>query len=115
MAAEFYFAEIYVVCLILGSVLGSVTQTALCEDTGLDDFLFTENLLFETIARSLVDCGRLCAEDDGCVAFTYITATSGSGSCRGHSGEVTPATAMTTSSRARTFNLASEEGQRGDR
>ena len=115
MAAEFYFVEIYVVCLILGSVLGSVTQSALCEATGLDDFLFTENLQFETIARSLVDCGRLCAEDDSCVAFTYITATSGSGSCRVHSGEVTPASAMTSSGGARTFNLAPEKGQRGDR
>ena len=113
MAATFYCVEIYVVCLILGSVLGTVIESALYEDTGLDDFLFTENLLFETKARSLVDCGRLCAEDDGCVAFTYITVTSGSEWCQGHSGKVASASAMTSSSGARTFNLAPEEGQRG--
>ena len=51
----------------------------------LSDRLFTDNLLLEQSAVSKSYCAALCARTDSCATFTYTTATSQRGVCRGHS------------------------------
>ncbi|KAL8611932.1 hypothetical protein ACOMHN_060371 [Nucella lapillus] len=50
------------------------------------DVLFREDVLGQKPARSLVDCGRMCARDARCLVFTFQPGAQGTpGSCRSHS------------------------------
>ncbi|KAK7490077.1 hypothetical protein BaRGS_00018777 [Batillaria attramentaria] len=56
--------------------------------TGPNDIILTDGVLFDVAARSKIECARLCAETSDCVTFT--SAQSGAAvSCRGHSSSVT--------------------------
>ena len=83
MAAMLYFAAVFVNCLLFAPVIEAATQMSRFPNTGLDNFIFTSNVLFESASRSVLDCGRQCSRDGRCVTFTHVTGSS-SGSCRGH-------------------------------
>ena len=83
VAPMLYFAAVFVNCPFFAPVEGATTQMSLFPNTGLDNFIFTSNVLFESESRSVLDCGRQCFRDERCVTFTNVTRSS-SGSCRGH-------------------------------
>ena len=66
-------------------VESSQTLDILFRATGSNNVIFTDDLLFQTHARSVLDCGRQCASSDCCVTFSFNKWAS-SGTCRGHSG-----------------------------
>ena len=84
MAAMLYFTAVFVNCLLFAPVIEAATHMSPFPNTGLDNFIFTSNVLFESASRSVLDCGRLWSRDGRCVTFTHVTGSS-SGSCRGHS------------------------------
>ena len=84
MAAMLYFAAVFVNCLLFAPVIEAATHMSPFPNTGLDNFIFTSNVLFESASRSVLDCGRQCSRDERCVTFTHVTGSS-SRSCRGHS------------------------------
>ncbi|KAL8570164.1 hypothetical protein ACOMHN_030960 [Nucella lapillus] len=66
-----------------------LTDAAIFQKLPVSDVLFTEDVLWETPARSPVDCGRLCARDAHCRVFTFqpgagAGARSPPGRCRSH-------------------------------
>ena len=71
-------------------------------DSDLNDMVFTDDLIFETAARSKLDCSRQCSSRICCVVFTFTTMTSG-GSCRGHSSAMTSQSDHVTTSKARSY------------
>ena len=83
VAPMLYFAAVFVNCPFFAPVEGATTQMSLFPNTGLDNFIFTSNVLFESTSRSVLDCGRQCSRDARCMTFTNVTGSS-SGSCRGH-------------------------------
>ena len=105
MASKLQFVAVFVICLLFGRIDGSALESFVYQDAELDDFLFTDYLLFDVSVSSLVDCAGRCSGDGGCVAFTHIIGTAGSESCRGHSAEMTSSSAMTSTTLARTFNV----------
>ena len=67
-------------------VESSQTLDILFRATGSNNVIFTDDLLFQTHARSVLDCGRQCASSDCCVTFSF-NKWALSGICRGHSGK----------------------------
>ena len=88
MAAMLYFAAVFVNCLLFAPVVKATTRESLFSNTGLDNVIFTNSVLFESESRSVLDCGRQCFRDARCVTFTHVTGSS-SRSCRGHSDTFT--------------------------
>ena len=84
MAAMLYFAAVFVNCFLFAPVIEASTQMSLFSNTGLDNVIFTSNVLFESTSRSVLDCGRQCSRDERCVTFTHVKGSS-SWDCRGHS------------------------------
>jgi len=78
-------AAVFVSCLLITPVLVKAnSQTLRFFNIGLDNFIFTTSLEFESMSRSVSDCARQCISNTRCVTYTYVTG-SPSGSCRGHS------------------------------
>ena len=81
-------AAVFVNCLLITPAVKANSQTLRFFNIGLDNFIFTSSLEFESKARSVSDCARQCSRDTRCMTFTYVTG-SPSGSCRGHSDTFT--------------------------
>ena len=78
-------AAVFVNCLLITPVpVKANSQTLRFLNIGLDNFIFTSGLEFESKARSVSDCACQCISNTLCVTYTYVTG-SPSGSCRGHS------------------------------
>ncbi|KAK7503555.1 hypothetical protein BaRGS_00005094 [Batillaria attramentaria] len=74
-------------------------ETSLRDHT-LDNTVFSDNLMFETSARSRFDCSLRCLGYVGCVSFTFMTP---SAKCRGHSSVPTSASPNSPSPGAETW------------
>ena len=77
-------AAVFISCLLITAAVKANSQTLRFFNIGLDNFIFTSGLEFESKARSVSDCARQCISNRRCVTYTYVT-ESPSGSCRGHS------------------------------
>ena len=77
-------AAVFISCLLITAAVKANSQTLRFFNIGLDNFIFTSGLEFESKARSVSDCARQCSNDARCVTFTFVSG-SPSGSCRGHS------------------------------
>ncbi|XP_070176519.1 sushi, nidogen and EGF-like domain-containing protein 1 [Littorina saxatilis] len=53
-------------------------------NTGIDNKLFSENVVFESAVTNDMQCARLCSQHDVCQSFTFSSTV-----CRGHSLLVT--------------------------
>lgn len=85
--SEIILILVYSLC-ISHSVMATSVREVTFEDTGYDDFLFNEDIVFETMSRSRLDCGRYCEERGNCVGFTHARNSGSegmSGTCRGYS------------------------------
>ena len=77
-------AAVFVSCLLITPAVKANSQTLRFFNIGLDNFIFTSSLEFESKSRSVSDCARQCISNSRCVTFTYVAGFP-SGSCRGHS------------------------------
>ena len=75
---------VFVNCLLITPAVKASSQTMRFFNIGLNNFIFTSSLEFESKARSVSDCACQCISNTRCVTYTYVTG-SPSGSCRGHS------------------------------
>ena len=102
-------AAVFVNCLLITPVpVKANSQTLQFLNIGLNNFIFTTSLEFESKARSVSDCARQCSSDARCVTFTYVTG-SPSGSCRGHSATFNATSDHSVSAtRAKTFTELSK-------
>ena len=71
----------------------------------LADEVFSEGLLFQTLARSNLDCLWLCSSTQSCLSYTYTTsnATRGRFACRGHTSVMSAQFPSVFAPGARTF------------
>ncbi|KAK7088672.1 hypothetical protein V1264_022566 [Littorina saxatilis] len=76
------------VCLMLLQFTESVQQMLLEKRAAQENYIFLENLLFESQAPSAFGCARFCWKTPACVMFT-VTVTSLGTTCRGHAVVVT--------------------------
>jgi len=84
-------------------------------NVGADDVIFTDDLVFESLAWSDLDCTRQCSSRNGCLASTFIsgpTATS-PGTCRGHPSVVLTSSGAQVTSRneTKTYRWAGASGE----
>ncbi|KAK7088671.1 hypothetical protein V1264_022565 [Littorina saxatilis] len=79
------------VCLMLLQFTESVQQMLLEKRAAQENYIFLENLLFESEAGSAIGCARFCWMSPACVMFT-VTVTSLGTTCRGHAVVMTSAT-----------------------
>ena len=68
----------------------------------LNDMIFIEDLIFDTVVKSKLDCGRQCCSRPCCVTFTFSTMTSGA-TCRGHLSRMTSESAYVNASGAGSY------------
>ena len=114
------FPALLVAVIFPGCIIPAATaaqQSAVYDNIGMDDVIFTNGLIFESPVRSRVDCSRRCSGRDGCVAFTYIKdpAARASGTCRGHFLGLTSWSLKEASAGdARTYQKARASGERHD-
>ncbi|KAK7088649.1 hypothetical protein V1264_022548 [Littorina saxatilis] len=78
------------VCLVLVHIIESVKQMVLKKRAAQENYIFPENLLFESEAGSAIGCARICCKTPACVMFT-VTVTSLGTTCRGHTLVMTSA------------------------
>ena len=57
------------------------------QDLSLSDFIFTDDVLFDTSVRSLLECAQVCSAMEECASFTYHRDSLTS--CRGHTSVMT--------------------------
>jgi hypothetical protein len=67
-----------------------------------NDVILNDVTLLATQVRSKVDCARRCAEQDGCLTFTF---NKGSRSCRGHASQMTPGASVSTEVGSQTYQM----------
>ena len=96
-----------VVLLALGTTADQKTRFR--NHRELADIRFTDNLLFESTARSAIECGKLCSRPLCCTAFTFSGSRSTRGVCRGHSTQMTSGSSGTPAAGSRTFILYGKE------
>lgn len=80
----------FFVCLMLVHIIESVKQMVLEKRAAQENYIFPENLLFESEAGSAIGCARICWKTPACVMFT-VTVTSLGTTCRGHAVVMTSA------------------------
>ena len=95
MAALWLYLSVVIcrLCLLVAAGSQAGVQQSVFRDPGLGDVVpNTDSVLFQTTARSRLDCARRCSgADGGCQSFTHFRGSSGSWSCRGHSVLLTSA------------------------
>ncbi|XP_070180256.1 C4b-binding protein alpha chain-like [Littorina saxatilis] len=70
----------------------------------INDVIFTGDVMFESSARSHLDCSTQCSNHLGCLTFTF-TKGSPRGSCRGHVSPMTSGRPTAPSVESKTFTL----------
>ena len=111
MAALWMYLSVVVcrLCLLVAAGSQAGVQQSVFRDTGLVDVVpNTDSVLFQTTARSRLDCARRCSgAGGGCQSFTHFRGSSGSWSCRGHSVLLTSAgDTATAAAGARTYVMS---------
>ncbi|XP_070178907.1 uncharacterized protein [Littorina saxatilis] len=81
---------ISVVCLMLFQSTESLQQSLLAKKAVPANYIFLDNLLFESEAASAVDCASSCWKRPDCWSFTVSTTSLGT-TCRGHAVWMTSA------------------------
>ena len=108
--------------VVLAFALFPAAVTLVCDkrmiDVGQDDVVFTDGTVFETSARSKLDCARHCLSHDGCQTFTFSRGPCKTcpGTCRGNSATgVTPTSAREpAASAAKTYRRAGNQPASGE-
>ena len=95
-------------------------QTRIFQDTGRDDLLFEDDVVFNSTSRSRLDCARLCTGSPLCVSFTFVGGSSVSTSCCGYSTAINSTRSdVTAAIGAKTFTEAAttgnDEGEREEK
>ncbi|KAK7111712.1 hypothetical protein V1264_011300 [Littorina saxatilis] len=77
-------------CMTLFQSTVSLQQSLLAKKAAPANYIFLENLLFESEAASAVDCASSCWKRPDCWSFTVTTTSLGT-TCRGHAVWMTSA------------------------
>ena len=84
-------------------------------DVGTDDIIFTDDLVYESLAWSELDCARQCSIRNGCLASTYIKGSevTSPGLCRGHPSVVLTSSGaeVTATNGTKTYRQAGASGE----
>ena len=64
-----------------------VRSVDVIQDLSLSDFIFTDDVLFDTSVRSPLECAQVCSALEECASFTYHRDSLTS--CRGHTSVMT--------------------------
>ena len=123
VGAKYHLTALVVNLLVALTLASTVVKQSQFFDTGLSNHLFANHVLFNSRARSRLDCGHQCREERGCLSFTHVRGGSAAGSCRGYSAVPTSATkSATTVVGAKTYRVkvrnegeCQREGERGER
>ncbi|XP_070173329.1 microfibril-associated glycoprotein 4-like [Littorina saxatilis] len=78
----------FLILLAVGWKLGGATSTQRSHtytNVGLNNKAFTEDVVFESSAKTALHCGLQCNQQDSCMAFTFDDNI-----CRGHAAVMTP-------------------------
>ena len=93
--------------LHLYHVSAEVKTSSFARGFSVEDFLYTNNLLFEAYGWTKIRCAGMCGRKDGCMTFTFSPSTSLQPStCRGHSIVVTSADPRQSSPGTKVYRIA---------
>lgn len=77
---------------------------SLFQNIAVNDVIFNDDLLWESTARSKLDCACQCSRHGNCLTFTFLKGSQ-TDNCRGHSSNMTSLSPAASASGARSSVL----------